>query len=221
MTVLIVLSGHAIADVFPQGDQGYTCQTAGGFFDFSPNGAIAACRQEIDEFCKSKGAPPIIGKITGEPSGPARYAKAEIRFQCLTAADVALKQKETIEAKKQQIMAEIESSKQMCQHGFGFVPNTPEFSNCLLELQKQNFANNRTTQELAAQNEMAEVQLAQKRQSEADQAVMNAMQSINKSLAAPPVLIVPSAVRTSPSRVDTECTRNGSQTSCTSRQSGF
>ncbi len=96
---LIVFSGHAIADVYPQGDHGYTCQTTGGFFDFSPDGAITACRQEIDEFCKSKGAPPIIGKISGVPSGPARFAKAEISFQCMTAADAALKQKEVVEAK--------------------------------------------------------------------------------------------------------------------------
>jgi len=220
-TVLIALSSYAIADVFPQGDQGYTCQTTGGFFDFSPDGAIAACRQEIDEFCKSKGAPPVIGKITGAPSGPARFAKAEISFQCMTEADAALKKKEIVEAKNQQVRAEIENSKRMCQQDFGFIPNTPEFSNCLLELQKQNFENRRIEQGIAAQKELSEAQLAQQRQSESDQATMNAMQSINRSLAAPPVLSAPSAIQTSPSRVETDCTTHGSQTSCTTKRSGF
>lgn len=78
---VLFLSGHAIADVFSQGDQDYKCQTTGGFFDFTPDGAIAKCRQEIDVFCQSKGAPPLLGKIVGEPSGYARYARAEISFQ--------------------------------------------------------------------------------------------------------------------------------------------
>lgn len=205
MSVLIVLSGQAIADIFPQGDSDYQCQTTGGFFDFSPNGAIADCRKEIDEFCKSKGAPPIIGRITGHPSGPARYAKAEINFQCMSAVDVALKQQKIVEAENQQIRAEIENSKQMCQRDFGFVPNTPEFGNCLLELQKQHFANKRVAQEVAAQKEMTEAQLAQKRQSDADQATMSAIQSINK-ITAP-----------STPTVRTNCTTYGSNISCTSR----
>jgi hypothetical protein len=199
MIVLIVMSGHAIADVFPQGDQGYQCQTTGGFFDFSPNGAIATCRQEIEEFCKSKGAPSLIGKITGVPSGPGRYARAEISFQCATVADLA-------EAKNQQVRAEVESSKRMCQQDFGFVPNTPEFGNCMLELQKQHYENRRVAQEVAGQNEIAEAQLAQKRQSDADQSTMKAMQSINNSLTPP-----------APSTVRTNCTTYGSNISCTSR----
>ena len=212
MFALAVLSGSAIADIFPVGDQDYKCQTRGGFFDFSPNRAIAACREEVDAFCKSKGAPPIIGKINGEPSGPARYAKAEINFQCMSEADVALKQKQIVEARSQQVRIEIENSKLICQQDFGFVPNTPEFSNCLLELQKQNFANNRSAQELAAQKDIADAQLAQKRQSEADQATMSAIQSVNKVLATPPVVIAPRPT------VDTKCTSNGSQVSCTSTQ---
>jgi len=179
---LLALSGHTLADVIPQGDQGYLCQTTGGFFDFSPSGAIAACREEIDEFCKSKGAPHVVGKITGEPSGAARFAKAEIKFQCMTAADIALKKKEHVEAKNQQVRAEIENSKQMCQQDFGFAPNTPEFSNCLLELQKQRFEDHRVAQGIAAQNEIAEVQVTQQRQSAADQATMGALQMINQSV---------------------------------------
>lgn len=197
MSVLIVLSGYAIADVFPQGDQGYKCITTGGFFDFSPNGAIETCRNEIDEFCKSKSAPPLIGKTTGEPSGFGRYAKAEISFQCTTVADIE-------EVKKKQVRAEIESSKQMCQQDFGFVPNTPEFSNCLLELQKQHFNNRRVAQEVAAQKEISEDQLAQKRQSDADQSTMNAIQSINK-------MTTPAPVR------NTDCTTYGRNISCTTR----
>lgn len=204
MSVLFILSGQAIADIFPQGDSDYQCQTTGGFFDFSPNGAIAACRQEIDEFCKNKGAPPIIGKITGVPSGPARYARAEINFQCMTAADVDLKQQKIVEAENQRVRTEVENSKRMCQQDFGFAPNTPEFGNCLLELQKQHFANRRVAQEVAAQKEMTEAQLAQKRQSDADQATMNAIQSINKITAPTPT-------------VRTNYTSYGSNINCTSR----
>ena len=207
MSVLIVFSGQASADIFPQGDSDYQCHTTGGFFDFSPNGAIAACRKEIDEFCKNKGAPPIIGKISGEPSGYARYAKAEISFQCMTAADVALKQEKMVEAENQKVRVEIENSKRMCQQDFGFVLNTAEFGNCLLELQKQHFANRRVEQEVSAQKEMVEAQLAQKRQSDVDQATMSAIQSINK-LTAP----------TTPTpMLRTNCTTYGSNISCTSR----
>ncbi|TAK91228.1 MAG: hypothetical protein EPO06_05600 [Burkholderiaceae bacterium] len=202
MSICIVFSGQAIADILPQGDSNYQCQTTGGFFDFSPNHAIATCQREIDEFCKSKGAPPIIGKITGVPSGYARYARAEISFQCMTEADIAQKQQKTIEAENQQVKAEIENSKRLCQQDFGFIPNTPEFGNCLLELQKQHFANRRAAQEVAAQKEMTEAELAQKRQSEADQATINAIQSINKAIA--------------PSTTTTNCSAYGSNISCTS-----
>lgn len=196
MIGLLVLSGHAIADVFPQGDQDYKCQTTGGFFDFTPDGAIAKCRQEIDAFCQGKGAPPLLGKIVGEPSGYARYARAEISFQCTTAADIA-------ETKNQQVRAEVENSKRMCQQDFGFVPNTPEFSNCLMEMQKQHFANRRVAQEVAAQKQMTADQLDRQRQSDADQSTMNAVQSITKAL--------------NPPTVRTDCTIRGSSVDCTSR----
>ena len=203
MLLLLTLSGQALSEIVTQGEQNHKCHTYGGFFDFAPDGAIASCKQEIDEFCKAKGAPSMIGKVTGFPSGPARYARAEITFQCMTAADVAQKQKEVAEANTQQLRVEIESSKKVCQQDFGFNPGTTEFGNCLLELQKQHFANRRFAQDLAAQNEIAEAQLAQKRQAEADQATMGAIQSINRM--------------TAPSTVRTNCTTYGSNVSCTSR----
>lgn len=212
---LVVFSGYAVADIIPQGGDDYKCQTRGGFFDFSPNGAIASCREEIDRFCKTKGAPPTIGKINGEPSGPARYAKAEISFQCMTEVDIAQRQKEIATARNQQIRAEVESSKEICQKDFGFVPNTPEFSNCLLEMQKQHFANSRSAQQVAAQKEAADAQVAEMRQAESSRATMDAIQSVNKALATPRPVFVPSAP-TTPSRVDTECMNYGSQTQCTS-----
>lgn len=201
--VLLLLSEHAISDVIPQGGDDYKCQTTGGFFDFSPAGAISSCREEIDEFCKSKGAPPIIGKITGEPSGYARYARAEINFQCMSTADVTQKQQKMAEAENQQIRIEVENAKRICQQDFGFIPSTPEFGNCLMEMQRQHFVNRRGAQEVAAQKEIVDAQLAQKRQSDSDQATMNAIQSITNI--------------TAPSTVRTNCTTHGSKTSCTSR----
>lgn len=188
-----------MADIVQQEGQRYKCATTGGFFDFSPDGAIKNCHEEIDRFCTSKGAPPLIEKISGFPSGYARYARAEINFQCTTQADID-------EAKKQLASNELENSKRMCQQDFGFIPSTPEFSNCLLELRKQIFANKRTEQEVAAKVEAGEAQLAQQRQSAADQAVMNAVQSINKAI-----------TPTAPTTTRTNCTTFGSNISCTSR----
>jgi hypothetical protein len=201
---LILLSGHALAEIMPQGDVDYKCQTTGGFFDFSPAGAIATCKQEIDDFCKTKGAPPIIGKVNGEPSGYARYARAEINFQCMSAEDVVRRQKSLSEEQRQQVKLDVESSKKTCQEDFGFASGTPEFGNCLMELQKQLFASRRAEKDRATQNEIAEAQIAQQRQAESARGAANAVQSIQQM--------------TRPrSPMSTDCTTYGSNTSCTSR----
>jgi hypothetical protein len=222
VSVLIALCPQAFADIFPQGDSEYQCQTTGSFFDFSPDGAIASCRKEIDEFCRKEGtSSPTIGRITGHPSGTARYAKAEVNFRCMSDADVALKQQKMAESENQKLRAEIANSKRMCQDDFGFVPNTPEYGNCLLELQKQNFATKRIAQEIAAQKEITEAQLAQQRQSDADQATLNGMQLLNQSLnkIATPVIVpqaqAPAPVRVAPTK--TVCSRSGSDVVCTTK----
>ena len=198
---LIFLSGQALAEILPQGDMDYKCQTTGGFFDFSPAGAIASCKREIDEFCKTKNAPPIIGKVTGEPSGYGVYARAEINFQCASAEDIVQRQKSVAEAQSQQVKLDVESSKKTCQEDFGFTPGTPEFGSCLMELQKQLFANRRAEKDRAAQNDISEAQIAQQRKAESEQAASRAIQSIQQM----------TAPRT-PTR--TNCTTYGSNTNC-------
>jgi len=175
---LVFVSTHAFADVFNLGDQNYKCETTGGFFDFSPAGAIATCREEIAEFCKSKGSPPVVKKEVGEPSGYGRYARAEITFQCASEEDVARKE----EAKYQQARKEIENSKRLCENAFGFKPGTIDFSNCLLELQKQNFQSKRSAEALAAQNEQAEAELRQRRQAATERSAIEAQKAITNSL---------------------------------------
>jgi hypothetical protein len=202
LIVLVFLSGSAFADVTDQGDQNFKCQTTGGFFDFSPDGAVAKCRSEIDAFCKTKGAPPFIGKIIGIPSGPARYARAEINFQCMTTADIANREERVSEAQSKQIRSDVDKSKRLCQEDFGFTPNTAEFGNCLMELQKQYFANRRVKEEAAAQREVVDAQLEQRRQSEADANTMRAIESLTKK---------------PPPGVQTNCTTFGTNTTCTSR----
>ena len=177
--LLIFISGNAFAEVIPKGGDDYKCQTTGGFFDFSPANAIASCQQEIEDFCKTKNAPPKIKTINGEPSGPARYARAEISFQCVTAEDAVKKQQEIAEARARETRAELDVYKKMCAEDFGFALGTPGFSNCLLELQKQSFANKRTAQEIAAQNEIVEAQMAEKRRAEDSQNATQAIQQIN------------------------------------------
>jgi hypothetical protein len=195
---LLFVSAQALADILPQGDGGYKCQTTGGFFDFSPAGAISSCKQEISEFCKTKNAPPILGKVTGEPSGFGVYARAEIEFQCASAEDLVQRQKSAAEALSQQVKLDVENSKKTCQNDFGFAPGTPEFGNCLMEMQKQLFANRRGEKDRVAQRDIAEAQIIQQRKAESERAARNAFQSIQQS---------------TPSR--TNCTTYGSNTSCT------
>lgn len=201
---LIFLSGQALAEIMPQGDVDYKCQTTGGFFDFSPAGAIASCKQEIDEFCKTKNAPPIVGKVTGEPSGYGVYARAEINFQCASAEDLVQRQKSMAEAQSQQVKLDVESSKKTCQEDFGFTPGTTEFGSCLMELQKQLFANRRAEKDRTAQNDISEAQIAQQRKADSERAATSAIQSIQQ-MTAPHT----------PTR--TNCTTYGSNTNCTTR----
>lgn len=201
---MIFLSGQALAEIMPQGDENYKCQTTGGFFDFSPAGAIASCRQEIDEFCKTKSAPPMVGKVTGEPSGFGVYARAEINFQCASAEDLVQRQKAMAEAQSQQVKLDVESSKKTCQEDFGFTPGTPEFGSCLIELQKQLFANRRAEKDRAAQNDISEAQIAQQRKADSERAATSAIQSIQQ-MTAPQT----------PMR--TNCRTYGSNTNCTTR----
>ena len=201
---LIFLSGPAPAEIMQQGNTDYKCQTRGGFFDFSPAGAIASCKQEIDEFCKSKNAPPIVGKVTGEPSGFGVYARAEINFQCASAEDLVQRQKSMAEAQRQQVKLDVESSKKTCQEDFGFTPGTPEFGSCLIELQKQLFTNRRAEKDRAAQSDISEAQIAQQRKADSERAATGAIQSIQQM----------TTPRT-PTR--TNCTTYGSNTNCTTR----
>lgn len=156
----IFVSTQVLADVFDLGDQTFKCETTGGFFDFSPAGAIKSCKEEIAEFCKAKGSPPVTRKEIGEPSGYARYARAEITFQCISEADVARNEEE----KYQQVRREIENSKRLCQNDFGFNPGTTEFSSCLMEMQKQKFQNKQSANAISAQNEQAEADQRLRRQ---------------------------------------------------------
>lgn len=199
---LISLSVQALAEIMPRGDGDYKCQTTGGFFDFSPAGAIASCKQEITEFCRTRNAPPVLGKVTGEPSGFGVYARAEINFQCASAEELVQRQKSMVEAHSQQVKLDVESSKKSCQEDFGFKPETPEFGSCLMELQKQLFANRRAEKDRAAQAEISEAQIAQQRKADSERAAAGAIQSIQK-LTTPP--------RT------TNCTTIGSNTNCTTR----
>ncbi|AOF87462.1 hypothetical protein BSY239_3398 [Hydrogenophaga sp. RAC07] len=198
---MLLFSGHALAGILPQGGSAYKCQTTGGFFDFSPDNAIASCKKEIDEFCKTKNAPPIVGKVKGEPSGYGVYARAEIDFQCASSEDLARQQKSLADAQSQQIKLDVEASKKTCQEDFGFAQGTTEFGNCLLELQKQIFANRRAENDRATQNEISEAQLVQQRKAASERATTGAIQS----------LIAP---RPSTS---INCTTFGSTTNCTSR----
>ena len=201
---LIFLSVPSLAEIMPQGDADYKCQTTGGFFDFSPAGAIASCKQEIDEFCKTKNAPPIVGKVTGEPSGYGVYARAEISFQCASKEDLVRRQEAMAEDQRQQVKLDVEGSKKTCQEDFGFTPGTPEFGSCLLELQKQLFANRRAEKDRAAQNDIAEAQIAQQRKADSERAATSAIQSIQQM----------TAPRTP---VQTNCTTYGRNTDCITR----
>ncbi len=201
---LLILSGQAFAEVLPQGGENYNCETTGSFFDFSPAGAIASCKQEIDEFCKTKNAPPILGKVTGVPSGFGVYARAEIKFQCASAEDLVERQKSIAETQSQQVKLDVENSKKICQEDFGFSPGTSEFGGCLMELQKQLFANRRAEGDRAIQKDIAEEQMAQKRKADSEQAATSAFQAMQR-------------MTTPPTPTRTNCTTYGSNTSCTTR----
>lgn len=199
---LVFLSMQAHAEITSLRSGDYKCETTGGFFDFSPAGAIAACKKEIEEFCSSKNAPPNIGKIKGEPSGYGVYAKAEIDFQCASAEDLVQRQRALAEAQSAQIKLDVDSLKKTCQEDFGFAPGTSEFGNCLMELQKQLAANRRSEHDRAAQAENTEAQIARQRRADSERAAAGAIRSIQR-ITTPPTY--------------TNCTTYGSNTNCTTR----
>lgn len=176
---LAILTGCASGTINTLGDDRYECRAVGSFFDFSADGAIEACRKKIDQLCQSNGAPAVIGKVTSEPSGPARYATADLNFQCISARDAELKRQQVVDAERQQMKATIESAKASCQQDFGFTPNTPAFGNCLLQLQRQSAHDKREEASNIASAERAEAALAQQRREASDKNAMGAIQMLN------------------------------------------
>ena len=175
----VTLAGCASGTISTLNDEHYGCNATGNFFDFSGETAIAECRKKADQFCQLNGAPTVIEKITSEPSGAARYATANINFQCISAKDAELKQKQIAEIKNQQMKAVIQNAKSTCQQDFGFTPNTPEFGNCLLQIQRQSIEHEREQSAQAAGDERSEAALAQQRREASDRNAMGAMQMLN------------------------------------------
>ncbi|MBX9408995.1 hypothetical protein K5E40_25330 [Pseudomonas baetica] len=176
-----LLAGCASGTINTLSADRYECSAIGSFFDFSADNAIETCRRKIDQFCQDNGAPPVIGKVTSEPSGMARYAKADLNFQCISAKDEELKQQQMADTKRQQMKANIQNAKATCQQDFGFTPNTPEFGNCLLQLQQQSAEDKREELSSAASDERTEAALAQQRREASDKNAMGAIQMINDS----------------------------------------
>lgn len=174
-----ILTGCASGTINTLSESRYGCSATGSFFDFSADNAVETCRKKIEQFCQRNGAPPVIGKIMSEPSGPARYATADINFQCMSAKDAELKQKQMDDVKNHQMKASIQNAKATCQQDFGFTPNTPEFGNCLLQLQQQRAEDERAKAYRDASDERAEAALAQQRREAADKNFMGAMQMLN------------------------------------------
>lgn len=81
--------------------------------------------------------------------------------------------------KNHQMKANIQNAKATCQQDFGFTPNTPEFGNCLLQLQQQSAEDERAKASRVASDERAEAALAQQRREASDNNLMGAMQMIN------------------------------------------
>lgn len=108
------------------------------------------------------------------------------------------------EAQSQQVKLDVESSKKTCKEDFGFTPGTPEFGSCLIELQKEIFANRRAEKDRAAQSDNAEAQIAQQRKADSERAATSAIQSIQQMTAPRPP-------------TQTNCTTYGSNINCTTR----
>jgi hypothetical protein len=176
---LAILTGCASGTINTLSESRYACNATGSFFDFSADNAVETCRKQIEQFCQRNGAPPVIGKITSEPSGPARYATADLNFQCISARDAELKQKQMDDIKNHQMKANIQNAKATCQQDFGFTPNTPEFGNCLLQLQQQSAEDERAKASRLASDERAEAALTQQRREASDNNLMGAMQMMN------------------------------------------
>jgi hypothetical protein len=170
---IAVLTGCAASGTINTlSEKRYECSATGSFSDFSADNAIDTCRKKIDQFCQGNGALPVVEKITSEPSGFARYATADLNFQCISEKDAELKQQQMTDIKNQQMKANIQSAKATCQQDFGFTPNTPEFGNCLLQLQQQSAEAEREKASRAASDERAEAALAQQRRDASDKNAM-------------------------------------------------
>lgn len=175
----VTLAGCASGTISTLNDEHYGCSATGNFFDFSGETAIAECRKKIDQFCQLTGAPTVIGKTASEPSGYGRYATADMDFQCISAKDAEVKKRQVAEIKNQQMKAVIQNAKSTCQQDFGFTPNTPEFGNCLLQIQRQSIEHEREQSAQAAGDERSEAALAQQRREASDRNAMGAMQMLN------------------------------------------
>ena len=75
--------------------------------------------------------------------------------------------------------AVIQNAKSTCKQDFGFEPNTPEFGNCLLQIQRQSIEHEQQQSAQAASDARAEAALAQQRREASDRNAAGAMQMLN------------------------------------------
>jgi len=101
------------------------------------------CRQAARAYCSQTGKNAIELSAKYSNSGVARPSSAEVVFSCQTAEEqrvAATRAKQLSDAQFKKSIAEV---RQVCIESFGFKPDTPDLSHCMLDIQKERAADQR------------------------------------------------------------------------------
>jgi len=133
-----IISGCALKAAVISNGENFVChgEASQWRFDdrgFGDNASRRRCIELINNTCaENHGSYPVILSENNINRGFAQGSVADILFHCKTEQELLAESK-----------ARIEKDKGICEENFGFKRNTPEMSNCLLELAKDRSENKR------------------------------------------------------------------------------
>ena len=185
----LMLTGCAASNGISQStENNYLCKGSGSFFDIVGTGgreALDKCKEQAQTYCSSRDSKTQFIDGWSQNATPVSVASTEVTFSCLSDMDIAQIEKAKQEKLDTKFADFLEIAKNKCEKAFGFKPDTPEMSNCLLSMHQQQETDDKASEstnkikesidELVRQQQMA--QDAANRE-----AALNKINEVNKAL---------------------------------------
>lgn len=158
------------------------------------------CRQAAKAYCAQSGRNEFELSAKYSNSGPARPSSAEVVFSCSTVEEQRIAANRAKQVSDAQFKKSIAEVRQVCIESYGFKPDTPDLSRCMLEIQKERAADQRNAEANATLKESTQAMLEEQERQRSIETANNIARSIQNA---------------APRRMT--CTTYGSTTNCYGR----